>query len=211
MKHLFTVLFAGFITISFAQSNSEQLEFVSESNDTVLLTPMGDSLQIEYPVYKSSTTLYLDTAVMEVEGYAAYYGTCGSFDVSVQFLDENECTIDSEFASLNLGFCKRETIAKEADFATGSGSGAVRVREMIRRPNIDVIRTSEACVVVLKVTVDPDGNVVGTPTLDRANTTTDNIELIREVIEIVKKETRYTKAPGKALATVTIRVKLKVN
>jgi hypothetical protein len=209
MKHLFTVLFTGFIAISLAQSNPEQLEFVNENNGKVLITPMGDSLKIEYPSYKASATLYLDMTVMEVEGYAYYSGTCGSFDVSVQFLDEKECTVDSEVDEFTMGICiQKETNVEEGDFSTGRGSGAAHVREMIRKPNTDVISTNETCIIVLKVIVDPEGNVVGTPTVERARTTTDNTELIRKVIEIVKKEMRYTKSPGKAMASMTIRVKL---
>lgn len=212
MKHLFTILFTGFIAISFAQRNPKQLEFVNENNEKVLLTLMGDSLKIEYPCYKAGATLYLDTAVMEIEGYAYYSGTCGSFDVSVQFLNEKECTVDSEVDEFTLGICiQKETNVEKGDFSTGRGSDATRVREMIRKPNTDVVPTNETCVIVLKVIVDPEGSVVGTPTVERAKTTTGNTELIRKVIEIVKKETRYTKAPGKAMASMTIRVKLTTN
>jgi hypothetical protein len=220
MKQFVTMVFVGFTAICIAQNNAVPLEFVSETNETVLLTPMNDSLKIEYPAYQSIAILYLDTAVMEVEGYAFYSGTCGSFEVNVQFIEESECAIDSECKELNLGLCKlKETNPFKVgnssypgnDKYNESGSGSGRNRKMIRKPNTDAIQSDETCVIVLKVNVDGEGNIVGVPIADRGQTTTTNSALIKKVIEVVKKETKYAKANGKAMESMMIRIKLTNN
>lgn len=220
MKRFVTMVFVGFTTFCIAQSNANPLEFVSETNETVLLTPMNDSLKIEYLAYRSIAMLYLDTAVTEVEGYAFYSGTYGSFEVNVQFIEENECAVDSECKELNLGLCKlKETNPFKVcnspspgnDKNDGSGSGSVSNRKMIRKPNTDAIQSDETCLIVLIVKVDGEGNIVGVPITDRSQTTTTNSALIKKVIEVVKKETKYVKANGKAMESMTIRIRLRSN
>jgi hypothetical protein len=60
---------------------------------------------------------------------------------------------------------------------------------------------------VLKVSVDSDGNVIGTPTVIRDKTTTANSVVINEVIRLVKADAKYNKiAEGSPVFTTAITV-----
>jgi hypothetical protein len=76
-----------------------------------------------------------------------------------------------------------------------------------RRPNAANIDSDENCKVVLKVSVDSDGNVIGTPTVIRDKTTTANSVVINEVIRLVKADAKYNKiAEGSPVFTTAITV-----
>ena len=211
MKRFVTMVFVGFTAFCIAQNNVNPLEFVSETNETVLLTPMNDSLKIEYPESGVKTVLFLNKDAMETEGSAFYVGVLKSdslnCEITIQFLEETECAVDSDCESLMKGVCK---LKKEKPF-NETGSGASYVRKMIQKPNTDRIMTDEDCVIVLRINVDQDGNVVGVPSSVRGQTTTTNLVLIRKVIEVVKQEAKYAKANGKAMESMTIRIKLTVS
>lgn len=213
MKQFILLTFLGFTAFCTAQENDSCLEYISEDSVAVLLTPMNDSLKIEYPTYGSVAILYIDKYAMKEAGAALYSGTCGNLDISVQFLDENECSVISELEELSLGICKlkEKTTSMETDFSLEKVSGARYVREMIQKPNTDRILANENCVIVLRARIDQEGNVVGFPTTDHPQTTTNDSKLIAEVIDIVRKETKYRKAPGRAMESMTIRVKLTAN
>lgn len=211
MKRFVTVVFVGFTSFCIAQKNDAPLEFVNETNETVFLTPMNDSLKIEYPESGMKTVLFLNEDAMEAEGSAFYIGVLKSdslnCEITVQFLEETECTVDSDCEGLTKGVCK----LKEKKSFNETGSGAPYVRKMIQKPNTDRIMTDEDCVIVLRINVDQDGNVVGVPSTVRGQTTTTNLVLIRKVIEVVKDEAKYVKRNGKAMESMTIRVRLTSN
>jgi hypothetical protein len=88
----------------------------------------------------------------------------------------------------------------------GQGGGATK-RTLERRPNVANIDSDENCKVVLKVSVDSDGNVIGTPTVIRDKTTTANSVVINEVIRLVKADAKYNKiAEGSPVFTTAITV-----
>lgn len=222
MKRFVTVVFVGFTSFCIAQKNDTPLEFVSETNEIILLTFVNDSLKIEYPLKGMKEILLLDEAAMEVEGTPFYVGVLKSdssnCEITVQFLEENECTVDSDCESLTKGICKLKEKNPFGVYQSsfpgkddGNGSGARYVRRMIQKPNTDRILTDETCIIVLKVRIDQDGNVVGIPTAVSGQTTTTNMVLIRKVIEVVKNEAKYAKSNGKAMESMTIKVRLEAN
>ena len=81
---------------------------------------------------------------------------------------------------------------KGPGFGPGEGGTGTK-RTLERRPNAANIDSDENCKVVLKVNVDADGNVIGTPTVIRDKTTTANSVVINEVIRLVKAEAKYNK------------------
>ncbi|ASS47922.1 MAG: hypothetical protein A3D31_01505 [Candidatus Fluviicola riflensis] len=81
---------------------------------------------------------------------------------------------------------------KGPGFGPGEGGTGIK-RTLERRPNAANIDSDENCIVVLKVKVDANGNVVGTPTVIRDKTTTANSVVINEVIRVVKAEAKYNK------------------
>ncbi|MES2557231.1 MAG: hypothetical protein V4604_13845 [Bacteroidota bacterium] len=81
---------------------------------------------------------------------------------------------------------------KGPGFGPGEGGTGTK-RTLERRPNAANIDSDENCKVVLKVNVDADGNVIGTPTVIRDKTTTANSVVINEVIRVVKAEAKYNK------------------
>jgi len=89
---------------------------------------------------------------------------------------------------------------------SGFGQGGTK-RTLERKPNAANIDSDENCKVVLKVSVDSDGNVIGTPTVIRDKTTTANSVVINEVIRLVKADAKYNKiAEGSPVFTTAITV-----
>lgn len=66
-------------------------------------------------------------------------------------------------------------------------------RQMIAFPNTNNIESDQNCKIVLSVTVDPEGNIVGNPTLVKNGSTTTDMTLINQVISVVKNQARYNK------------------
>jgi hypothetical protein len=63
------------------------------------------------------------------------------------------------------------------------------------------------CRIALKIKVDPSGMVVGEPVILRSRTTTDDPELINEVIAMVKRDARFTEALEIQVVFLTINIK----
>lgn len=92
------------------------------------------------------------------------------------------------------------------DGKTGGGSGIGRVRQ--NDPHIPDLRSNVDVVIHLKLTIDAQGNVVKAENIAAKTTTTDQI-LINKVINEVKKQVKYNKDPGAALANVYMPVNIK--
>lgn len=91
----------------------------------------------------------------------------------------------------------------------GPGKGGDAKRTIVKKPNAANIDSDEDCIIVLKVSVDADGNVIGTPTLIRDKTTTANSVIINEVIRLVKSEAKYNQAKeGTPVFSTAITVKV---
>jgi hypothetical protein len=92
------------------------------------------------------------------------------------------------------------------DGKTGSGNGEGRIR--IKDPSIPDLKSNVDVVIHLKLTIDAQGNVVSAQNIAAKTTTTDQI-LINKVIHEVKKQVKYNKEPGAALANVYMPVNIK--
>ncbi len=91
----------------------------------------------------------------------------------------------------------------------GPGKGGDAKRTIVKKPNAANIDSDEDCTIVLKVSVDADGNVIGTPTVIRDKTTTANSVIINEVIRLVKSEAKYNQAKeGTPVFSTAITVKV---
>lgn len=93
----------------------------------------------------------------------------------------------------------------------GDGSGGAVRRYLVEQPNTSNIRSDENCTIVLSVLVDADGNIVGQPIFAKGASTTNNTVLINQVINIVKKEARFNKAPGAKNLKQAITIRLIAN
>ena len=71
-------------------------------------------------------------------------------------------------------------------------SDSIPKRHLLTIPNFSNLNSDSDCVICLIVKVDRNGKIVGTPTVDRSRTTTDNLVLINQLIEVVKREAIYT-------------------
>ncbi|TSJ40150.1 hypothetical protein [Fluviicola chungangensis] len=67
------------------------------------------------------------------------------------------------------------------------------LRQLISLPNTSAIVSDENCRILLSVLVDPDGNIIGNPTLVKSASTTTDMSLIKEVISVVKNQAKYNK------------------
>ncbi len=66
-------------------------------------------------------------------------------------------------------------------------------RFLISAPNTNDIKSDENAKIVLSVTVDPDGNVVGKPVFIKNSSTTNDVTLIEQVIKVVKEQAKFNK------------------
>lgn len=119
MEKYFVVLlfvFLGFVELSYSQvekiENNELavFEYVNENGKSIFLEPKDDYLILEYRNLGVKVTVHLDEEAMEVEGMAVYVGEIKwknlNCEIYVQFLDESECTVDSECEDFSLGICQ---------------------------------------------------------------------------------------------------------
>ncbi len=81
-------------------------------------------------------------------------------------------------------------------------------RTLVEIPKTHGIKTTESCKIVLRLQIDEYGNVLGAE-LDRSMTTTANMELINQVIAVVKEQTKYSTLPGVPEQTVSLTIRLK--
>jgi hypothetical protein len=90
----------------------------------------------------------------------------------------------------------------------GNGSGGEVRRYLVEQPNTTNIQSDENCTIVLSVLVDADGNIIGQPVFAKGASSTNNIALINQVINVVKREARFNKAPGakNIKQAITIRI-----
>lgn len=107
------------------------------------------------------------------------------------------------------------------DEGTGSGNGSGPgsngghggdvVRKLIVQPDFSGIRSDENCMIYLRVKIDANGNIVGTPQNDRDQTTTSNSVIIDEVIRRVKAQAKYNAAKGSKVIGVIMKCSVKAN
>lgn len=81
-------------------------------------------------------------------------------------------------------------------------------RTLVSKPDVSKLRSSETCVIVLKITINSEGIITDRPVVIRDRTTTSDMVLINQVIDIVQKEAVYSES-DKTLenAAITIRIK----
>jgi len=84
-------------------------------------------------------------------------------------------------------------------------------RVLISKPNTSQITSEETCKITLFIKIDESGKVVGTPTVDRVNTTTSNADLINQVIVLVKAEVKYTPVVGAIVEKKRLTIQVKSN
>ncbi len=93
----------------------------------------------------------------------------------------------------------------------GNGSGGEVRRYLVAQPNTSNIKSDENCTIVLSVLVDAEGEIIGQPIFAKGASTTNNTVLINQVINLVKKEARFNKAPGAKNIKQAITLKLIAN
>ena len=96
------------------------------------------------------------------------------------------------------------------DGPPGGGSGG-GTRNRISEPNTREIHSDEDCNIKFKIRIDETGNIVGTPTVVRAGTTTTDEVLIKKVAALVKRDTRYSASKGAKIVEKTITVHVNAN
>lgn len=84
----------------------------------------------------------------------------------------------------------------------GNGGGT---RELMAQVNADDIRYNYDVKFVFNVAVNADGYVVDVSNV-KAQTTTNDQTIINKVIELVKKQVRYSKSPGATVQTIRYQV-----
>ena len=87
--------------------------------------------------------------------------------------------------------------------ATSRMGGRVRMKE----PDLSKIQSTIPATISLKLLVDENGNVVEAINDSKRTTTTDKM-IIEKVIELVKKDLRYSREPGASLLQANFTVKI---
>lgn len=92
----------------------------------------------------------------------------------------------------------------------GDGSGTPQ-RIMITSLDLSGIQSDESCTVYLRIKIDPDGDIVGTPQNVSSKTTTTNSSVINEVVRRVKAQLRFNKIKGSQVEQVVLTFKVHAN
>ncbi len=66
-------------------------------------------------------------------------------------------------------------------------------RYLVEKPNTTNIQSDENCKIVLSVLIDPNGNIIATPTFVKSGSTTNDMNLINQTIQVVKEQARFNK------------------
>ena len=90
----------------------------------------------------------------------------------------------------------------------GTGGGGSIKRTLVKIPSVDDLRSNVDVTITLKVTIDPEGNVLYAQNVKGSTTTTNQI-LINKVINRVKSGAKYNKAPGSGLMTVSLPITIR--
>lgn len=93
---------------------------------------------------------------------------------------------------------------------SGSGNGSASGRVRLNDPETVHIIPNEDCTISLKVTINEFGEVVSVANMTSKTTTTDQ-RIINQVMVAVKKDVRYSKAPGSPLVNQYITIRLYAN
>mgnify|MGYP006199295569 CR=1 FL=1 len=93
----------------------------------------------------------------------------------------------------------------------GDGSGGNVKRFLVQQPNTNNIQSDENCKIVLSVLVDPSGNIIGKPTFVKNGSTTNDMVLINQVINIVKDQARFNKVSGSRNVKEAIVIRINAN
>ena len=80
------------------------------------------------------------------------------------------------------------------DQISESKSTEKATRFLVKVPNTDNIKSDENCKIVLAVLVDPNGTIIGNPTVVKGSSTTNNTVLVNQVISTVKNQSQFNKA-----------------
>lgn len=92
--------------------------------------------------------------------------------------------------------------------SSSEGTGGNIKRERIKDPNSNRIASDERGNVVVRVNVDQYGDVVGVPTYNRNLTTISNTIVINKVVQLVKEQAKWNRAPGAKIFTTDVTVSL---
>jgi hypothetical protein len=91
---------------------------------------------------------------------------------------------------------------------SGFHSGEKAKRYLVEQPHTQALQSDENCKIMLSVLVSPDGNIIGSPTLVKDGSTTNNSTLISQVISAVKNQAQFNQvtAAGNTKEVITIRI-----
>lgn len=92
----------------------------------------------------------------------------------------------------------------EGDDKGSGGKGRVRLTNV----NTDNVQSDQSCTVVLKLTVNAEGDVIRAENISGRTTTADQ-RIINRVAELVKTQIKYSKKPGSAMEKVSLTIHLK--
>lgn len=93
----------------------------------------------------------------------------------------------------------------------GDGSGGNVKRFLVQHPNTTNIQSDENCKIVLSVLVDPNGEIIGKPTFIKNGSTTNDMVLINQVINVVKDQAKFNKVTGSKNVKEAIVIRISAN
>lgn len=83
-------------------------------------------------------------------------------------------------------------------------------RKIVNQPDVSTIHSDSDCYIALDLTINENGEVTDCAVNRRLTTTTDEA-VIKQVIELVRKEVRYAARPGKKAEAVALKVHVSAN
>ena len=98
------------------KEETENLRFYTEDGELIVLNPIGDYVNIEFPDLGFSKKLKLYQEATEAEGMAVFIGTFvykgEHCKLDVQFLEDDRCSISSVCEDLDKGICSLKSKKK---------------------------------------------------------------------------------------------------
>lgn len=97
------------------------------------------------------------------------------------------------------------------DNQTETDKSETEPRYLVEKPNTTNIQSDENCKIVLSVLIDPNGNIIATPTFVKSGSTTNDMNLINQTIQVVKEQARFNKVNTAKNTKVAVVIRITAN
>lgn len=117
--------------------------------------------------------------------------------------DEDEAEMDGLVYEAEL---RAEDSIRQAKRDSIANSQLKTTRQIIKRPAMDLVQSEEDCMITLTFYINAEGDICSSPVVITNQTTTSNVELVKQVVDIVKRDIKYSKGEHTELVKLTLKI-----